>query len=280
MPTVQPPIPLHYYEWGQRSHPQLPILMLHGHPGNGAAMGVFGEVLGMDRWAFAPDLRGYGNSQVNRPFELADHLLDLEALLDRLTIPQCVVLGWSLGGILALELALKYPERIKGLILVATAARPRSNHPPITLRDNLYTALAGTLNWIRPGWSWNIETWGKRSLFRYLVRRHTPETYRYLGNTAVPAYLQTSLKARAALARALRKGYDRLEVTSKLMAPTLVLAGECDRHITLTSSQETAAALTNAQWIEYPDTAHLFPWEVPERVQKDILQWLANQALL
>ena len=242
-------------------------------------MAVFGEALGTERWAIAPDLRGYGNSQVKQSYELIDHLLDLEALLDRLEIDRCIVLGWSLGGILAMELALKAPQRVKGLILVATSAHPRSNHPPITLRDNLYTAIAGTLNWIRPGWSWNIDTFGKRSLFRYLVRRHTPETYRYFASAAVPAYLQTSRKAHAALARSLRQGYNRLEAVSKLTVPTLVLAGEGDRHVTLTSSQETAAAIADTQWIAYPDTAHLFPWELPLQVQQDIGQWLERQTL-
>ena len=51
---------------------------------------------------------------------MRDHLSDLKALLDRLEIERCLLLGWSLGGILALELALLYPDRFSGLILIAS----------------------------------------------------------------------------------------------------------------------------------------------------------------
>lgn len=270
-----PAIDLKVCQWGQPDSPALPVLMLHGHPGNGESMEVFGEVLGRDRWAIAPDLRGYGNSRVSDPFELSQHLEDLDALLDRLEIHDCILLGWSLGGIVAMELALRHPDRFKGLILVATAACPRGSHPPITLRDNLYTAIAGITNWIRPGWTWNINTFGKRSLFRFLVRRHTPNTYRYLAGPAISAYLKTSRQAHMALANAMRRGYNRLQDITDLSIPAVMLAGECDRHITAASSKQTADAL-NARWVEYADTGHLFPWEVSEHVQKDIKQWLAT----
>ena len=93
------------------------------------------------------------------------------------------------------------------------------------------------------------------------------------------AYLQTSRQANRALGRALQRGYNRVNDVASLSIPTVMLAGECDRHITPASSKETADAL-NAHWIEYPNTAHLFPWEVPQQVQHDIQQWLNEQGLL
>ncbi|MEM9568427.1 MAG: alpha/beta hydrolase [Cyanobacteria bacterium P01_E01_bin.34] len=270
---------LKFCQWGQPYSSALPVVMLHGHPGNGAAMAVFGETLGQDRWALAPDLRGYGASRITEPFELSVHLEDVDALLNRLGIGNCILLGWSLGGIVAMELALQHPQRIKGLILVATAANPHGNHPPIRWQDKAFTAIAGTVNWLRPGWQWNINTFGKHSLFRFLVRRHTPNTYQYLAKSAVAAYLQTSRQANRALRRALQRGYNRVTDVESLSIPTVMLAGECDLHITAASSKETADAL-NARWIEYPNTAHLFPWEVPRQVQNDIQQWLNEQDLL
>ena len=119
-----------------------PILCLHGHPGSGSSMSVFTNHLSKRFLTVAPDLRGYGQSRVKVNFDMEDHLNDLEDLLDRLKIEKFMVLGWSLGGILALELALRHPERVTGLILIATAARPWGNHPPISWQDNLYTGLA------------------------------------------------------------------------------------------------------------------------------------------
>ena len=250
------------------------MLCLHGHPGSGQCLTVFTDALSRTYRTLSPDLRGYGRSSVQGPFHMSDHLEDLEALLDAQGIHRCLILGWSLGGILALEMALRDPQRVSGLILVATAARPRSNHPPITWQDNLFTGIAGLVNWVYPGWRWNIHTWGRRSLFRYLVNQHTPTVYHYLAQAAVPAYWQTSKYATRALVQALSAGYNRLSDLAAVTCPCLVLAGECDRHITPASSLETAQHLKASRWICYGNTAHLFPWEIPQQVCRDIDQWL------
>jgi len=251
-----------------------PILAIHGHPGSGRSLSVFTNHLSKRFQTFAPDLRGYGKSRYQGNFAMPDHLTDLEALLDRFQIEKCLVLGWSLGGILAMELALRMPQRITGLILVATAARPYGSHPPVTWQDNLYTGIAAILNLIKPSWQWNIDTFGKRSLFRYLIQQHNATAYKYIAKEAVPAYWQTSAAATRALSTALRSKYNRLTELEQINCPSLVLAGAQDRHITVESSLETARHLKNSQWQCYPNTAHLFPWEIPHQVLSDIDHWL------
>lgn len=251
-----------------------PILCLHGHPGLGRSMSVFTNHLSQRFQTLAPDLRGYGNSRAQFDFLMTDHLIDLEALLDRFQIDRCLVLGWSLGGILAMELALRLPERVSGMILIATAARPRGSHPPISWEDNLYTGIASLINRVVPGWQWNIDTFGKRSLYRYLIQQHTPQAYEYLAFEAMSAYLQTSAAATRALNLALKSGYNRLPDLEQIQCPCLVMAGAGDRHITMESSRETAQHLKNCQWQCYPNTAHLFPWEISQQVLRDIDSWI------
>ncbi|GAP95615.1 alpha/beta fold hydrolase [Leptolyngbya sp. NIES-2104] len=251
-----------------------PIVCLHGHPGSGRSMGVFTQHLSKRFQTVAPDLRGYGQSKTRENFVMLDHLDDLQGVLDSYGIDRALILGWSLGGIVALELAARFPEKVSGLILIGTSARPWGDHPKISVQDNLYTGIAALLNIIKPGWKWNIETFGKRSLFRHLIQQHTPETYRYIASDAVYAFLNTSPAANRALTAALRQGAYRVQDLEKITCPVLMLAGEHDRHINASSSVHTAEQLTNCECKVYPKTAHLLPWEIPNQMLADVDEWL------
>ncbi|MEA5463361.1 alpha/beta fold hydrolase [Leptothoe sp. PORK10 BA2] len=257
----------------------MPILCLHGHPGTGRCMAVFTDYLSPHFRTIAPDLRGYGRSRTNQPFAMDQHLGDLSALLQQLDQP-CLLLGWSLGGILALELALLHPEKIAGIILVGTAARPRGRHPAITWQDNLLTGLAGVINWLIPGWPWNIATLGQRSLFRYLISQHSAQAYCHIAQEGTPAFLQTSSLANRALMTALRQGYNRLGELHRIHQPCLMLAAVNDVHITPESSQETANTLPNCEWRLYENVAHLMPWEIGPQLCHDLGDWLERYGFL
>jgi len=254
-----------------------PLLCLHGHPGSGQTLVPLAEGLAHRYRAILPDLRGYGRSPAPAPFSLSDHLLDLVTLLDRYQVEQCAVLGWSLGGILALELALQYPERVSALVMIAAAARPVGNHPPLTPNEMVHSVAATALNLAVPGHPWAI-AWGRRSLYRHLVGQHTVSVYRRLGREGAMAYLRTSRHAQRALQQGLGQGYNRLAALPALTVPTLVLCGEQDRHITAAASQETAYHLRYGEFCCYPQTAHLVPWEQPEAVLNDVGTWLNYHA--
>ena len=241
-------------------------------------MAVFCDRLSSQYQTLAPDLRGYGASQVRQPFRLEESLEDLVTLLDRRGIGRCWVLGWSLGGILALELALRYPDRVQGLVLIATAARPLGNHPRPSWLEMVNTGLASLINLAIPGHPWVIQGLGRRSLYRYLLQQHTPAAYQRLAQEGFWAVVNTSRHAHQALNRAMAQGYNRLPALGQITVPCLVLCGEQDRHITAQSSLETARHLPQAESHCYANTAHLLPWEIPDLLLNDIEAWLERHA--
>ena len=266
---------------------KLKVLCLHGHPGNSEAMQIFVQYFHSRGFeAIAPDLRGYGNCKAMATFTMLDHIQDLWNLLesDRQREYEYLILGWSLGGILAIELAIlaiklqnsalnKLAPKIAGLILIASAAKPRSSLPKVVWWEYLNLAIAVALHWVVPKQRWHIEQFGKRSLIKYLIQQHTQVAYDQISHTGAKAYLQTSRYAQMALMQALRQGYDRTHDLAKIEIPCLAIAAAQDRHITATSTAETAKLLPNCEFICYPNTAHLLPWEIGDRLLADISSW-------
>ena len=279
---------------------KLKVLCLHGHPGNSEAMQIFVqhfEARGTS--AIATDLRGYGNCKADSAFTMLDHIQDIENLLiddrdnDRVSEvdnSEYLILGWSLGGILAIELALRaigwegesipnsgrnsaIKPRIVGLILIATAAKPRSDLPKIAWWEYMNLAIAVALQLAIPKQHWLVTWFGKRSLIKYLIQQHTPTAYAQIATIGAKAYLQTSRYAQMALTQALKQRYDRTPDLAKIQIPCLAIAAAQDRHITAASTAETAKLLPNCEFICYPDTAHLLPWEIGDRLLADIDAW-------
>jgi pimeloyl-ACP methyl ester carboxylesterase len=280
----------------------LKVLCLHGHPGNSEAMKMFvRHFQSQGIQVIAPDLRGYGDCKASLPFTMLDHIQDLENILNASCASSnsgenaYLLLGWSLGGILAMELALRYATslehthvssssnspKIIGLILIATAAKPRSNLPKIHWWEYTNLAIAIFLHWLlsknfsQPP-TWHIQWFGKRSLLKYLIQQHTLFAYDCITNIGSKAFFQTSRYAHSALSKALQQGYDRTGDLSKITVPCLAIAADKDRHITPASTIETANLLPNCQLICYPHTAHLLPWEISDRLLADIDQWCAQ----
>ena len=97
-----------------------PLLLLHGFSGDGATWHAVADALG-ERWrVIMLDCLGHGAS--DKPREVASYRMeaiaaDIISVLDQLEIRRTHLLGYSMGGRLALYLALRHPERLRSLIL-------------------------------------------------------------------------------------------------------------------------------------------------------------------
>ena len=115
-------ISLHYTEYGKGR----PLILLHGNGEDGAYFS--GQIPFFSEWyrVIVPDTRGHGASpRGTAPFSIAQFAEDLYVFMDRLSLSQADILGFSDGGNIALTFALKYPHRVGRLILNGANLNPR-----------------------------------------------------------------------------------------------------------------------------------------------------------
>jgi esterase len=132
-------VELRYDERGQGT----PVLLVHGTAAN-----LWGDVfarLAEQHRVIAYDRRSFGRS-IHPPLgEPHRHTEDAAALLEQLDAVPAVVVGWSLGGIVALDLALRSPELVAGLVLVEPPLHAKRRPRPAMLRAIIGAQLAGRL---------------------------------------------------------------------------------------------------------------------------------------
>jgi pimeloyl-ACP methyl ester carboxylesterase len=107
---------LHALSWGDDG----PLLIaVHGITASAVSIQPLADRLAGDFRVVAPDLRGRGGSaSLPGPYGMKAHADDIVAILDHLGEAQAVVLGESMGGYVAVQLAVSYPERVDRLVLV------------------------------------------------------------------------------------------------------------------------------------------------------------------
>ena len=123
-----------------------PVLLIHGGLGHGDIWGFQVPALSRDHTVIVADSRGHGRStRSNQPFSYAQMADDYLALLDFLKIDKVALVGWSDGGIIGLDIAIRHPERLSRLFAFA------ANYTPEGGRDvaddptfNAYIARART----------------------------------------------------------------------------------------------------------------------------------------
>ena len=204
------------------------------------------------------DNRGTGTSTWTPTASIADMAGDALAVLDAAGLQTAHVYGISLGGVLALELALAVPERVRSLVLgctcVLTRDKPRA---PVELNDVLATATRE---------EYVTSTFYGSACPPEAKERNAVEL---LADTADPVSLvaqQNALRAYAA---------DPDDVRALTM-PSLVLHGDEDLIVPVDWGRELAATLPRSALVVYGGTGHNYPLEQGDRANQDVLAFLAG----
>jgi len=131
---------LHYEEAGSGA----PLILLHGFGQNGGAWDEVLETYARHFRVIVPDMRGCGRSDTAPPgFTVRAVAADMVALLDHLKIDRVHFAGWSLGGAVALELVLGWPERLTTLALHSTFAGGRTTYQTTWIAMRKQIILSG-----------------------------------------------------------------------------------------------------------------------------------------
>jgi len=266
-------IDMYYEEHGNAAAE--PLLLIMGFSGNAAAWAPQVPTFAERYHVIAFDNRGAGRtSSPDGPYTIPQMAGDAAALLDHLGIDSAHVVGASMGGMIAQEFALRYPARVRSLVLACTTPGGPHSAGHGALRQNIDTALAVE----------TLETaMSPERMKENLELLFTPE---FIANPG-PGFAQmvasavqfpptlAGLKGQALAIRE-HDTYDRLP---RLAAPALVIAGAADPLIDPENSRILAARIPGAELALLPGQRHGFTAEKPEETNRIVLDFLARHAL-
>ncbi|HVY60614.1 MAG TPA: alpha/beta hydrolase [Planctomycetota bacterium] len=212
----------------------LPVLLIHAA---GGAARNFGSVLRRLEGARAIDLPGHGRAGGEAPRTIA---ASAEIALAGAPEGPFIAAGHSMGGAVALTLATLAPDRVRGVVLIATGARLQMSRAVAEKARNDFEGFLAAL-----------QATGSPIM--------TIEALRQAGQETVARDLEACVP------------WDGLALAPRVKAPALLLAGERDRTTPPALVRELAAALpAGARVVVLPGAGHVLPVEKPDDVAREI----------
>ena len=179
-----------------------PLVLLHGGLGSGEMFGPVLSTLAEHHQVITPDLQGHGRTaDIDRPIEARLMAGDIAALIDHLHLDKPDVVGYSLGGGVALQLAFQHPEKIRKL--VAVSANIRRDAIPAEMLAQQGQVSAGAMEFMK-----------STPMYQDYVRvAPRPEDF--------PRLLDK-------MGQSMANDYDFSEEVRNLTVPTLIVAADAD----------------------------------------------------
>jgi pimeloyl-ACP methyl ester carboxylesterase len=250
---------VHYEERGKGP----PLLLLMGFGAAGDLWGSeFLDALAKRFRLLLVDNRGTGlTHRGTAPYTIVQLAEDALAVLDKEGLLSAHVFGVSMGGMIAQEIAIRHPARVRGLVLgCTTPGGAEETQPRRTIIDDLERngLFGGRMN-------------GLLVTPEYLARRTGLLTRLAIRALARPTSLTVLGEQLAAV-----ESFDTSTRLHEIIAPTLVITGDKDAIIPHQNSRLLVRGIKGAQGVIVKDTAHCFFWEAPDRAAAAIVQFLEN----
>ena len=191
-------INLHYETHGAGR----PLILLHGGLGSGEMFGPILPTLAERHQVIAVDLQGHGRTaDIDRPVDIRLMADDIAALIDHLGLDKPDLVGYSLGGGVALQTAVKYPAKVRRLVAASANIRRDAIYPEILAQQGQVNAAAAEFMKDTPMYE----------LYQRVAPR--PEDF--------PRLLDK-------MGESMAKGFDFTEEIRGLQVPTLIVAADAD----------------------------------------------------
>ena len=258
-------VPLHY----ERSGGGEPLLLITGFTISSAVFEPVLELYGGRFDCVTYDNRGSGRSGAPlKPTSMAELAADAAGLLEAIGVESAHVCGLSMGGMIAQELAIRFPERVRGLVLGGTTpGGPRAARPTLKELGALGGAAAG-------GWRDGQRSWLGEWVFSDEFRREQPERARELlrhfgRHRATPQGVWAHWWASVY--------HDTTSRLGAIRAPTLVMHGERDAMAPISNARLLADRIPDAELCIVPGSGHAYMLERPQESFELLTAWLERR---
>lgn len=254
---------VHYVEAGRGD----PVVLIHGWNGSTFSYRHTIPELAQNHRVVALDLLGFGYSArpAHGDYSVTAQVRLVSGLMDRLGIERAVVVGHSMGGGIAMHLALSHPERVTRLVLVDSASTRefrRGLRFGRILRNFLFLLTPLVLHPKRR----------RMAAYRFAVHDPALLAPEVLDGYLRPLRMKGHLRG---LSQQMRdRGREAPIDPANITQPTLILLGEHDRVIPIASGDELAARIPNARLIRIRSAGHLPLEEQPESSNAALLRFL------
>ena len=235
---------LHYYASEADNYLRPPVLLIHGAGGHHLYWPAQVRRLA-DQRVFAIDLPGHGRSDGIGHHRVQAYVEDVLQFMSQLRLNAAVLVGHSMGGAIALDAALRHPQRVLGLGLVGSGARLRV-HPEILSKAGQVATFAAAVSLI-----------GERSFAARAGARLKELALKRMAEIR-PAVLEGDLLACDA--------FDAMGLLAEIACPTLILCGAEDEMTPRRFSEYLHENIRGSILRIVPNAGHMVMLEEPHAV--------------